>query len=142
MTRIFRRGGRCILFGAQSFWEGVDVMGEALSCVVVAKLPFASPGDPVVSARCELIDREGGSSFSQYSLPLAVLRLRQGFGRLIRHRLDRGVVVIADPRVATKGYGRTFLRSLPVMAVRCRTADEFEDALAQSCAIRGGGAEG
>lgn len=129
MTRVFRRDGRCILFGAQSFWEGVDVMGEALSCVIVAKLPFASPGDPVVSARCERIDQGGGSSFAEYSVPLAVLKLRQGFGRLIRHRLDKGSVIVADTRIVTKGYGRTFLRSLPVAAVRCRTEEELEKGL-------------
>ena len=124
MTRVFRQDGRSILFGTQSFWEGVDVMGEALSCVVVARLPFASPGDPIVSARCERIDRDGGNSFSHYSVPLAVLKLRQGFGRLIRHRLDRGTVVIADTRVTGKSYGRTFLRSLPVAARRCATMGE------------------
>lgn len=129
MTRVFRQDGRCILFGTQSFWEGVDVMGEALSCVVVARLPFASPGDPVVSARCERIDREGGNSFAHYSVPLAVLRLRQGFGRLIRHRLDHGSVVIADTRVTTKGYGRVFLRSLPVAATRCASPADLMAAL-------------
>lgn len=129
MTRVFRQDGRSILFGTQSFWEGVDVMGEALSCVIVARLPFPSPGDPVVSARCERIDADGGNSFMHYSVPLAVLKLRQGFGRLIRHRLDRGSVVIADTRIVTKGYGGTFLRSLPVGAKRCKTADEVVAAM-------------
>lgn len=136
MTRVFRRDGRCILFGAQSFWEGVDVMGEALSCVVVAKLPFVSPGDPVVAARCEQIDNAGGSSFAEYSVPLAVLRLRQGFGRLIRHRLDKGSVIVADTRIVTKGYGRIFLRSLPVSAVRCRTEEEFRTLLESEVSSR------
>ena len=129
MTRVFRQDGRCILFGTQSFWEGVDVMGEALSCVIVARLPFASPGDPIVSARCERIDAEGGSSFAHYSVPLAVLKLRQGFGRLIRHRLDHGSVIIADTRVVTKNYGRIFLRSLPVAATRCANPEAVFAAL-------------
>lgn len=129
MTRVFRKNGSSLLFGTQSFWEGVDVIGEALSCVIVAKLPFASPGDPIVAARCEQIDGAGGNSFSQYSVPLAVLKLRQGFGRLIRHRLDRGTVVIADTRIVTKPYGRSFLRSLPVAAKRCPSPDEIEAGL-------------
>ena len=102
-----------VLFGAQSFWEGVDVAGEALSCVVLARLPFAQMGDPIVEARSEKIDREGGNSFRDYSLPEAVIKFRQGFGRLIRTRQDRGVVVVADPRLVTKNYGRMFVRSLP-----------------------------
>ena len=102
-----------------AFWDGVDVVGDALSCVVVARLPFAAVGDPVVSARCEQIDRAGKSSFFTLSLPAAVLRLRQGCGRLIRHRNDRGCVVIADTRLVTKGYGRQFLASLPCPLRRC-----------------------
>ena len=102
-----------VLFGAQSFWEGVDVAGEALSCVVLARLPFAQVGDPVVEARSEKIDREGGSSFRDYALPEAVIRFRQGFGRLIRTKRDRGIVVVTDPRIATKGYGAIFRRSIP-----------------------------
>ena len=112
-----------MLFGTQSFWEGVDVVGDALSCVVVARLPFAAVGDPVVSARCEQIDRAGKSSFFTLFLPAAVLRLRQGFGRLICHRNDRGSVVIADTRLVTKGYGRLFLGSLPCPLRRCPDMD-------------------
>ena len=123
LTRVFRQGDRCVLFGTQSFWEGVDVVGDALSCVVVARLPFAAVGDPVVSARCEQIEKEGKSSFFTLSLPAAVLRLRQGFGRLIRHRNDRGCVVIADTRLVTKGYGRQFLNSLPSPLRRCPDAE-------------------
>jgi ATP-dependent DNA helicase DinG len=129
MTRVFRQDGGSVLFGTQSFWEGVDVMGEALSCVVVAKLPFASPGDPIVSARCERIDEAGGHSFFEYSVPLAVLKLRQGFGRLIRHRNDRGSVIVADSRIVTKPYGRAFLSSLPAQARRCRSISELEASL-------------
>ena len=113
MTHALKAGHRTVLFGAQSFWEGVDVAGEALSCVVLARLPFLQVGDPVVEARCERIDREGGSSFRDYSLPQAVIRFRQGFGRLIRSRSDRGVVIITDPRVVTKNYGGVFRRSIP-----------------------------
>ena len=119
ITRVFRKGQRTVLFGTQSFWEGVDVVGSALSCVVVARLPFVSPTDTIFSARCEQLEAEGKSSFGILSLPAAVLRLRQGFGRLIRHRNDRGCVVIADTRVLTKRYGKTFLRSLPTSAKIC-----------------------
>lgn len=102
-----------VLFGAKSFWEGVDVAGEALSCVVLTRLPFAQVGDPIVEARAERIDRSGGSSFREYLLPEAVIQFRQGFGRLIRTRKDRGVVVVTDPRIATKSYGAAFKRSIP-----------------------------
>ena len=113
MTRQLKASSNVVLFGAQSFWEGVDVAGEALSCVVLARLPFAQVGDPVVEARGEKIDREGGSSFRDYSLPEAVIKFRQGFGRLIRTKSDRGVVVITDPRLVTKNYGALFRKSIP-----------------------------
>ena len=105
--------GRTVIFGANSFWEGVDVAGEALSCVVIARLPFAQVADPIIEARSEKIEREGGSPFRDYSLPEAVIRFRQGFGRLIRTKRDRGIVVVTDPRIATKGYGAVFRRSIP-----------------------------
>jgi ATP-dependent DNA helicase DinG len=89
------------------------VAGEALSCVVMARLPFAAVGDPIIEARSEQIDQSGGSSFREFALPQAVIRFRQGFGRLIRTRSDRGLVIVADPRVATKNYGATFRKSLP-----------------------------
>lgn len=113
ITRVFRSGGACALLGTHSFWEGVDVAGEALSCVVMARLPFAAVGDPIIEARSEQIDQSGGSSFREFALPQAVIRFRQGFGRLIRTRSDRGLVIVADPRVATKNYGATFRKSLP-----------------------------
>lgn len=113
MTRRLKDSSRTVLFGAQSFWEGVDVAGEALSCVVLARLPFAQVGEPIVEARAEKIEREGGSSFRDYSLPEAVIKFRQGFGRLIRGKTDRGVVVVTDPRIVTKNYGAVFRRSIP-----------------------------
>ncbi|MDX9866321.1 MAG: helicase C-terminal domain-containing protein [Kiritimatiellia bacterium] len=125
ITRIFRAGGGCVLLGTHSFWEGVDVAGEALSCVVMARLPFAAVNDPIVEARCEQIEDAGGSAFREFSLPQAVIRFRQGFGRLIRTRADRGVVIIADPRVVTKPYGATFRKSLPCPVLRVETREEL-----------------
>ena len=102
-----------VLFGTDSFWEGVDVMGDALSCLVIAKLPFDAPNDPVVAARCERVREKGGDPFHDYSLPAAAIKFRQGFGRLIRHKGDRGCVVVADTRIVTKNYGGAFRKSLP-----------------------------
>lgn len=113
MTRHLKEDEKTVIFGAQSFWEGVDIAGEALSCVVLARLPFAQVKDPIVEARSEKIDREGGSSFRDYYLPEAVIKFRQGFGRLIRTKSDRGVVIITDPRIVTKNYGAVFRKSIP-----------------------------
>lgn len=109
----FRHLGDAVLLGTSSFWQGVDVRGEALSAVLIDKLPFASPGDPVVQARIDAINRGGGNSFMEFQLPLAVIALRQGVGRLIRDQADRGVLMIGDNRLVTKSYGRIFLNSLP-----------------------------
>ena len=109
----FRATPHAVLFATSSFWQGVDVAGEALSCVIVDKLPFASPADPITAARIESIRARGGDAFADYQVPLAVLALQQGLGRLIRHRRDRGVLVVLDPRIRTKGYGRRFVASLP-----------------------------
>lgn len=115
MTETFRSPSKpTVLFGTQSFWEGVDIVGTALSCVVIARLPFETYGDPLFKARCEKIEQEGGSSFRELSVPQAVIRLRQGFGRLIRSRADKGVVVVADTRFVRKTYGKTFQKALPV----------------------------
>ncbi|MGE5139765.1 MAG: ATP-dependent DNA helicase, partial [Rudaea sp.] len=105
----FKSNERMALLGTRSFWEGVDVVGEALSCLTITRLPFAVPSDPIFSARSETFD----DPFAQYAVPEAVLRFRQGFGRLIRSKTDRGVVVVLDRRVLTKSYGRLFVESLP-----------------------------
>ena len=102
-----------VLFGAQSFWEGVDVRGEALSCVVIARIPFPQAGEPIVEARCEKIGKEGGEWFPAYFMPEATIKFRQGFGRLVRSASDRGVVVVADSRAVRKNYGKTLLKSVP-----------------------------
>jgi ATP-dependent DNA helicase DinG len=113
LLQRFREGGNAVLFGTDSFWEGVSVAGEALRLVVIPRLPFRVPTEPVQQARYELIEARGANAFSSYALPQAVLRLRQGFGRLIRTASDRGVVLILDRRVSDRWYGRIFLQSLP-----------------------------
>ena len=119
----FRELGNAVLLGTSSFWEGVDVRGDALGLVVIDRLPFASPGDPVLAARLEAIEQEGGSGFRSLQLPRAVIALKQGVGRLIRDYTDSGVAVICDPRIRNRSYGRTFLASLPPMT---RTSEEAE----------------
>ncbi|HEY7394433.1 MAG TPA: helicase C-terminal domain-containing protein [Gemmatimonadaceae bacterium] len=109
----FRETGRAVLLGTASFWEGVDVPGDALRALLIAKLPFRVPTEPITAAHCEAIEARGGNAFRDYMLPHASLRLKQGFGRLVRSSVDRGVVVIADPRVVTKSYGRAMLEGLP-----------------------------
>jgi ATP-dependent DNA helicase DinG len=120
LLRQFRSLGNAVLLATSSFWQGVDVVGEALSCVIVDKLPFASPGEPVTAARIEAITARGESAFEQYQLPLAILTLAQGLGRLIRHRQDRGVLAVLDPRIRSKGYGARFLEALPPAPVVTR----------------------
>ena len=117
LLRRFRASGRAVLLGTASFWEGVDVQGSALRLVIIDKLPFASPEDPVVRARIEYLKARGANAFRDYQLPEAVLALKQGVGRLIRSEEDRGVVVICDPRMSERAYGRVFRASLPPMAM-------------------------
>ena len=119
----FRTTPNAVLLATSSFWQGVDVMGDALSCVIIDKLPFASPGDPITAARIEAIADRGGQPFGEYQVPLAILTLLQGLGRLIRHRDDRGVLAVLDPRLQTMGYGRRFLASLPPAGITREIAD-------------------
>lgn len=113
----FRETPNAVLFATASFWQGVDVQGDQLSCVIIDKLPFAVPTDPIVAARSRFIEENGGKSFFEYSVPQAVISLKQGIGRLIRSKTDRGVIAILDPRLRTKGYGKDFLTSLPRMRI-------------------------
>ena len=117
MLDKFRRDGSAVLFGTDSFWQGVDVPGDALQNVIITKLPFSVPDHPLLEARLDRIRERGGNPFMDYQVPEAIIKLRQGFGRLIRSRSDRGQVVILDPRVRTKRYGRLFLESLPECAL-------------------------
>jgi len=119
----FRELGNAVLVGTSSFWEGVDVRGEALSCVIIDKLPFSSPGDPVMQARLEAMRERGMNPFFDYQVPQAAITLKQGVGRLIRDVSDRGALMICDPRLFGKGYGRIFLNSLPAMPISRDVAD-------------------
>ena len=123
LLKKFRETPNAVLFATSSFWQGVDVRGDQLSCVIIDKLPFAVPTDPIVAARQRSIEDSGGSSFYEYSVPQAIIALKQGLGRLIRSTTDRGVLAILDPRLRTKGYGRTFLQSLPP----CRVTSRIDD---------------
>jgi ATP-dependent DNA helicase DinG len=122
----FRRLGNAVLVGSQSFWEGVDVRGEALSLVIIDRLPFAPPDDPVLSARLDRLNQAGRNAFMEYQVPQAIITLKQGAGRLIRDEHDRGVLMICDPRLVDKPYGRRIWQSLPPMR-RTRVAAEAED---------------
>jgi ATP-dependent DNA helicase DinG len=136
LLRDFKATPHSVLLATASFWQGVDVVGEALSCVIIDKLPFASPGDPITAARIEAITARGGSAFGEYQIPLAILALQQGLGRLLRHRQDRGVLAVLDPRLRTMGYGRRFLASLPPAPVTHRIEDVeafFAPAEADEC---------
>jgi ATP-dependent DNA helicase DinG len=137
LLREFKITPHAVLLATASFWQGVDVVGEALSCVVIDKIPFASPGDPITAARIEAINAEGRSAFGEYQIPLAILSLQQGLGRLIRHRRDRGVLAILDPRLRTMGYGRRFLASLPPAPVT-HSLDDIERFFADEAAGAGG----
>jgi ATP-dependent DNA helicase DinG len=125
------QGGKgCVLVASASFWEGIDIPGEALQLVIIDKLPFPPPGDPLVEARCQRLENEGRSAFSDYSVPEAAVALKQGAGRLIRRETDRGILVIGDTRLVQMGYGRRLMAALPPMA-RLHTSEEFQSALAR-----------
>lgn len=121
----FKQEEKSFLFGTDSFWEGIDVPGKALEIVLITKLPFDVPSEPIIQARSELIQKQGGNPFMEYSIPEAVIRLRQGFGRLIRNRSDYGAVIVLDTRIIKKLYGRVFLQSLPVEATILGDEEEF-----------------
>lgn len=134
----FRELGNAVLLATGSFWEGVDVKGDALSIVAIDKLPFAAPDDPLLKARLEGIRRRGGNPFFEYQLPQAVLALKQGVGRLIRDFDDFGVIVIGDPRIRTKAYGRVFLESMPpspIVTESAVAAEFLSDRLARQAAM-------
>ena len=116
MVEEFKKAYRPVLFGLDSFWNGVDIPGPQLQTVIITKIPFPVPDEPIIQAKCEQVDQRDGSSFMEISLPYAVIRLKQGFGRLIRNSTDTGIVAILDSRIHTKRYGQTILKSLP----RCR----------------------
>ncbi|ULT55454.1 ATP-dependent DNA helicase DinG [Neobacillus drentensis] len=118
LTRNFQRYEKAILLGTSSFWEGVDIPGEDLSCLVIVRLPFSPPDEPLTEAKCQLIVQQGRNAFSDYSLPEAILRFKQGFGRLIRTETDRGVIIVFDRRIITTQYGKAFLKSIPPVPVK------------------------
>jgi len=132
----FRREGDKVLLATRSFWEGFDVAGEALTCVVLAKLPFANFKDPIHAGRQRAIEAEGGDSFRQYSLPLAAMQLKQGFGRLIRSTQDYGCVFLLDSRAARANYGRVFLDSLPSPQLVTGSYQECLDAAREFMEVR------
>ena len=125
LTRNFQRYDKAILLGTSSFWEGVDIPGEDLSCLVIVRLPFSPPDEPLTEAKCQLIVQQGGNAFTEYSLPEAILRFKQGFGRLIRTEQDRGIMFVFDRRIVTTKYGKSFLKSIPAIPIKKGTIDEL-----------------
>ncbi|MEH6994617.1 ATP-dependent DNA helicase DinG [Neobacillus drentensis] len=125
LTRNFKRYEKAILLGTSSFWEGIDIPGEDLSCLVIVRLPFSPPDEPLTEAKCQIIKQQGGNAFTEYSLPEAILRFKQGFGRLIRSDKDRGIMVVFDKRIITAKYGKDFLKSIPPVPMKKGNIDEL-----------------
>ncbi len=125
LTRNFQRYDKALLLGTSSFWEGVDIPGEDLSCLIIVRLPFSPPDEPLTEAKCQMIAKQGGNAFSEYSLPEAILRFKQGFGRLIRTETDRGIMIVFDRRIVTTKYGKAFLKSIPPVPVKKGTMAEL-----------------
>ena len=125
LTRNFKRYEKAILLGTSSFWEGVDIPGEDLSCLIIVRLPFSPPDEPYTEAKCELVKNRGGNPFMEFSLPEAILRFKQGFGRLIRTEKDRGIIVVFDNRIVSTKYGSAFLKSIPDIQVKKGEIDEL-----------------
>ena len=129
LTRNFQRFDKAILLGTSSFWEGVDIPGEDLSCLIIVRLPFSPPDEPITAAKCEIINQRGGNPFSEYSLPEAVLRFKQGFGRLIRTKSDKGIIIVFDRRIVTTKYGRAFLQSIPKISIKKQKIEEIVETI-------------
>ena len=129
LVRGFQQTKRAVLFATDSFWEGVDVVGDALRCVIIVKLPFQVPSEPMIEARMEAIEKAGGNAFMHYSVPKAIVKFKQGFGRLIRNKKDRGCIICLDPRLMTKPYGQKFLKSLPQLPQIFESKEKFESTI-------------
>jgi ATP-dependent DNA helicase DinG len=127
LTRNFQRYDKAILLGTSSFWEGIDIPGEDLSCLVIVRLPFSPPDEPLTEAKCQVIKQQGGNAFTEYSLPEAILRFKQGFGRLIRTEKDRGIMMVFDKRITTTKYGKAFLKSIPDVPLKKGNIDELAE---------------
>lgn len=125
LTRNFKRYEKAILLGTSSFWEGIDIPGEDLSCLVIVRLPFSPPDEPLTEAKCQIIKQQGGNAFTEYSLPEAILRFKQGFGRLIRSDKDRGIMMVFDKRIISAKYGKDFLKSIPPVPMKKGNIDEL-----------------
>ena len=125
----FKEKDGCVLFGTDSFWEGVDVAGESLRCVIIVKLPFKAPNDPLMEAYAQALTAEGKNPFFDYAVPQAVVKFKQGFGRLMRQKSDRGCVLCLDKRLVTKAYGKIFLKSLPPCQTLFLKTDKVMEAM-------------
>lgn len=125
LTKYFQKYEKAILLGSSSFWEGIDIPGSDLSCLIMVRLPFSPPDEPYTEAKCNFITQKGGNAFTEFTLPEAVLRFKQGFGRLIRTETDRGILIVFDKRIVSTKYGRTFLQSIPEVQIQCEPINEI-----------------